>query len=131
MSRATAPYPGLRPYREDEHRKFFGRNTDKAILVDKILGNRLTLLFAASGVGKSSLLQAAVIPQLKAASGEILTVVCNTDWVSEPIERVRTSVLTTLQTEQAHEQLTPDNDCIGTGQFISTACAFGIDSGSV
>ncbi|MFI0398633.1 MAG: formylglycine-generating enzyme family protein [Thiolinea sp.] len=112
MSRATAPYPGLRPYREDEHRKFFGRNTDKAILVDKILGNRLTLLFAASGVGKSSLLQAAVIPQLKAASGENLTVVCNTDWVSEPIERVRTSVLTTLQTEQAHEQLTPDNDSL-------------------
>ena len=112
MSLATAPYPGLRPYKEDEHSKFFGRNTDKAILVDKILGNRLTLLFAASGVGKSSLLQAAVIPQLKAASGENLTVVCNTDWVSEPIAQVRACVLTTLQTEQAHEQLTPDNDSL-------------------
>ncbi|MEN9501976.1 MAG: hypothetical protein RI964_1261 [Pseudomonadota bacterium] len=112
MSLAAAPYPGLRPYREDEHSKFFGRNTDKAILVDKILGNRLTLLFAASGVGKSSLLQAAVIPQLKAASGENLTVVCNTDWVSEPIARVRACVLKTLQTEQAHEQLTLDNDSL-------------------
>ena len=112
MSLATAPYPGLRPYKEDEHSKFFGRNTDKAILVDKILGNRLTLLFAASGVGKSSLLQAAVIPQLKAASGENLTVVCNTDWVSEPIARVRACVLRTLQTEQTLEQLTPDNDSL-------------------
>lgn len=112
MSLAAAPYPGLRPYREDEHSKFFGRNTDKAILVDKILGNRLTLLFAASGVGKSSLLQAAVIPQLKAASGENLTVVCNTDWVSEPIAQVRACILETLQTEQAPEQLTPDNDSL-------------------
>ncbi|TXH72590.1 MAG: hypothetical protein E6Q85_06390, partial [Thiothrix sp.] len=112
MILATAPYPGLRPYREDEQGKFFGRNTDQAILVDKILGNRLTLLFAASGVGKSSLLQAAVIPQLKAASGENLTVVCNTDWVSEPLARLRACVLTTLQIEQTHEPLTPDNDSL-------------------
>jgi len=58
-------------------------------LVDKVLGSRLTLLFAASGVGKSSLLQAAVIPHLTAATGENLTVVCNTDWVSEPLARLR------------------------------------------
>ncbi|OQX03388.1 MAG: hypothetical protein BWK73_39715 [Thiothrix lacustris] len=72
-----------------EQGKFFGREADKAILVDKVLGSRLTLLFAASGVGKSSLLQAAVIPHLTAATGENLTVVCNTDWVSEPLARLR------------------------------------------
>lgn len=90
------PYPGLRPYREDERGKFFGREADKAILVDKILGNRLTLLFAASGVGKSSLLQAAVIPHLKADNGENLSVVCNIDWVSEPLGRLREVILAAL-----------------------------------
>ncbi|MGB1258064.1 MAG: hypothetical protein ACPG51_19475, partial [Thiolinea sp.] len=69
------PYPGLRPYREDERGKFFGRDTDTEILLDKVLTNRLTLLFAASGVGKSSLLQAAVIPHLKLKTGENLAVV--------------------------------------------------------
>lgn len=86
---STAPYPGLRPYTEGEQGKFFGREADKAILVDKVLGSRLTLLFAASGVGKSSLLQAAVIPHLQAVDGENLTVICNTDWVSEPLARLR------------------------------------------
>ncbi|MEZ5479348.1 MAG: hypothetical protein R3E95_18245 [Thiolinea sp.] len=52
-SQDDGPYPGLRPFREDERGKFFGRDTDTDILIDKILTNRLTLLFAASGVGKS------------------------------------------------------------------------------
>ena len=59
---ASAPYPGLRPYREDEQNSFFGRDIDSKVLIDKILVHRLTLLFAATGVGKSSLLQAAVLP---------------------------------------------------------------------
>lgn len=56
-----APYIGLRPYEEADQDKFFGRDMDRQILIDKILTHKLTLLFATSGVGKSSLLQAAVI----------------------------------------------------------------------
>lgn len=95
----TAPYPGLRPYREDEKAKFFGRDVDADILIDKVLTNRLTLLFAASGVGKSSLLQAAVIPHLKSKTGENLTVVYHTDWVSDPVLSVRDAVLQALRAE--------------------------------
>ena len=53
MSKQSSPYPGLRPYREDEKENFFGRDADREILVDKLLSNRLTLLFAATGVGKA------------------------------------------------------------------------------
>nr|CAA6826066.1 MAG: HEAT repeat [uncultured Thiotrichaceae bacterium] len=95
----NAPYPGLRPYREDEKAKFFGRDVDAEILIDKVLTNRLTLLFAASGVGKSSLLQAAVIPHLKSKTGENLTVVYHTDWVSDPVRSVRDAVLQALRVE--------------------------------
>ena len=95
----NAPYPGLRPYREDEKAKFFGRDVDAEILIDKVLTNRLTLLFAASGVGKSSLLQAAVIPHLKSKTGENLTVVYHTDWVSDPVRSVRDAVLQALHVE--------------------------------
>ena len=97
--RDHAPYPGLRPYREDEKAKFFGRDVDAEILIDKVLTNRLTLLFAASGVGKSSLLQAAVIPHLKSKTGENLTVVYHTDWVSDPVRSVRDAVLQAFRTE--------------------------------
>ena len=77
------PYPGLRPFTEIEQAYFFGREGDKAILIDKILANRLTLLFAASGVGKSSLLRAAVIPQLTHPAGEHLSVVYHRRWWGE------------------------------------------------
>jgi formylglycine-generating enzyme required for sulfatase activity len=95
-----APYPGLRPFEVRDQGRFFGREADKAILVDKILGNRLTLLFAASGVGKSSLLNAAVIPHLTAAGGENLSVVRNIHWADEPLSRLHTLVRDTLQKKE-------------------------------
>ncbi len=63
----TTPYIGLRPYTRDDSALFFGRDGDTQILLDKILANRLTLLFAASGVGKSSLLQAGIMLKLAGA----------------------------------------------------------------
>jgi len=96
LNSPTNPYPGLRPYHEDEQGKFFGRDADAEVLIDKLLSNRLTLLFAASGVGKSSLLQAAVIPRLKSPSGENLSVVYHIDWVSEPVGSVREAILQAL-----------------------------------
>ena len=96
-SPTQAPYPGLRPYREDEQDNFFGREADCKILIDKILVNRLTLLFAATGVGKSSLLQAAVIPQLKSPRGENLDVVYYNDWISNPLVSLKQAVRQALE----------------------------------
>ncbi|HRJ53454.1 MAG TPA: HEAT repeat domain-containing protein [Candidatus Thiothrix moscowensis] len=115
---STAPYPGLRPYREEEQGKFFGREADAEILIDKVLSNRLTLLFAASGVGKSSLLQAAVIPRLKSPTGENLSVVYHMDWVSEPVSSVRTAVLQALATAL------PDDAADDAGQTLAEVLEF-------
>jgi HEAT repeat protein len=92
-----APYPGLRPYREDEQDNFFGREADSKVLIDKILVHRLTLLFAATGVGKSSLLQASALPYLKSPRGENLDVAYYIDWVSNPLQGVRQAVQQALQ----------------------------------
>lgn len=94
---ANSPYPGLRPYREDEQNSFFGRDIETRVLIDKILVHRLTLLFAATGVGKSSMLQAAVMPHLKAPLGENLDVVYYIDWVSPPLEGLKQAVRQALQ----------------------------------
>ncbi|MGE5344098.1 MAG: HEAT repeat domain-containing protein [Candidatus Omnitrophota bacterium] len=91
------PYKGLRPYEEENQGIFFGREQEKEILIDKIFANKLTLLFAATGVGKSSLLQASVIPELKRPEGDNLDVVYYIDWVSDPIAELKNITVKTLQ----------------------------------
>jgi tetratricopeptide (TPR) repeat protein len=58
------PYPGLRAYRSDEHDLFFGRTKESLDIARIWRANRLTVLYGPSGVGKTSLLQAGVIPML-------------------------------------------------------------------
>ena len=96
----TEPYQGLRPYEEKDQDRFFGRDAECKILIDKILANKLTLLFAASGVGKSSLLQAAVIPKLKDPRQENLDAVYYNDWVTPPIKGLKDAVLRYLKDQQ-------------------------------
>lgn len=91
------PYPGLRYFKEHEKDNFFGRDADQRILSDQILANRLTLLFAASGVGKSSLLRAAVIPRLRDPLEENLDVVYFRDWVKPPLNPFKQAILNQLK----------------------------------
>lgn len=86
------PYLGLRPYQEVDQHNFFGRDNDCEVLIDKVLSNRLTLLFAASGVGKSSLLNAAVLPKLKDPLGENLSVTYHNDWVQSPLSELKDTI---------------------------------------
>lgn len=59
------PYKGLQPYTEADFKYFFGRNRDSEIIASNLLSIPLTVLYGATGVGKSSVLMAGVIPQLK------------------------------------------------------------------
>lgn len=58
-------YPGTRPFQENDRDLFFGRNNDIEKLSELIVLEKLVLLFSKSGYGKSSLLNAGVIPRLK------------------------------------------------------------------
>lgn len=59
------PFKGLRPYSQRDRDKLFGRDRDLILMKDRIFSARTTLLFAGSGVGKTSFLNAKVIPELK------------------------------------------------------------------
>jgi WD40 repeat protein len=59
------PFKGLRPYSQEDRDKLFGRDRDLILMKDRIFSARTTLLFAGSGVGKTSFLNAKVIPELK------------------------------------------------------------------
>lgn len=60
-----APYKRLDYYRENDRSLFFGRDQEIERLAALIHAHRLVLFYGASGTGKTSLLQAGVIPRLK------------------------------------------------------------------
>ena len=62
-----SPWLGLRPFTEDVHEYFFGRSAEVNDLFQRVVHKPLTLLFGRSGLGKSSLLQAALVPRLRDA----------------------------------------------------------------
>lgn len=57
-------YPGTKPFSLEEHSIFFGRAEDIANLRTSVIVNATTVLFGASGTGKSSIIQAGLIPLL-------------------------------------------------------------------
>jgi hypothetical protein len=58
------PFVGLRPFREEERHLFMGRELATTYVETKSALNPLTLLFARSGIGKSSFLTSRLIPRL-------------------------------------------------------------------
>jgi hypothetical protein len=60
-------YPGAQPFSDDEfsRKMFFGRDQASTTLTDQILANRMVVVYAKSGLGKTSLLSAGVAPRLR------------------------------------------------------------------
>ncbi len=58
-------YPGLKPFDRSQSAVFYGRREDAVRLTNLILQQRLMVLFAKSGIGKTSILQAGVTPSLE------------------------------------------------------------------
>jgi len=64
------PYVGLVPYQEEDADFFFGRDREIRIITSNLRAHRLTILYGPSGAGKTSLLRAGVVHELRK---EVLT----------------------------------------------------------
>lgn len=60
------PFKGLQPYTEADREYFFGRERDRVVIASNLIAAPLTILYGGSGVGKTSVLLAAVVPYLAA-----------------------------------------------------------------
>ena len=101
----SCPYKGLVPFAEADADFFFGRESDQHIITDNLMAARLTLLYGASGVGKSSVLYAGVRASLRDQSrrnaehyGELeYAVVVFKSWRDDPLEGLMRRVELSVQ----------------------------------
>ena len=68
VTRPLRPYPGLRPFEQEEWTIFFGRETMIDEVIDRLAQSRLVLIHGVSGSGKSSLVRAGVLPKLASST---------------------------------------------------------------
>src|SRR5271165_394215 len=59
------PFKSLVPFGAKDWQTLFGRDADLDLVLNRIHSGKCTLLFAGSGVGKTSFLRAKLIPELE------------------------------------------------------------------
>ncbi|MBS1794369.1 MAG: hypothetical protein JSS81_10975 [Acidobacteria bacterium] len=99
-NRPNSPYVGLIPYTANDARFFFGRETETEIVCANLRSARLTLFYGASGVGKSSVLQAGVLHNLRELAAQDakmygqaeFAVVFYNSWARDPLVGLREAV---------------------------------------
>src|SRR5271166_5790685 len=89
----TNPFLALRSYTLAESERLFGRDRDLSLMQSRVLSGRTTLLFAASGVGKTSFLNAKLVPYLS----RNFFVCIQREWFKEaPLQSIVRSVIDNL-----------------------------------
>lgn len=97
VERIAAPFKGLTYFTENDSEIFFGRNAERVLIATTLLASRFTVVYGESGVGKSSLLRAGVVHDLReralreraerrAGGGARFIPVVASDWRDDPIE---------------------------------------------
>jgi hypothetical protein len=110
-------YPGVKPFERSEENIFFGRDQDIEHLYELILLEKLVTLFGKSGYGKSSLLNAGILPKFEAAAKESteyflpLTIrfgayVAGKQAIA-PVKRIRQRLAETLEPSEAMAFIDP------------------------
>lgn len=116
-----SPYKGLIPYSEEDAQFFFGREELRDNILASMQAFRLTLLYGASGVGKSSVLRAGMVHRLRqlaagqSAAGERpeFCVVIYSRWRDDPVTGLLNAV------RHAVAQHFPNNPLLQTADTLS------------
>src|SRR3954469_7035874 len=74
MDMRPNPYVGPRTFTDQDKELFFGREREARELLARVIAERLVLFYAQSGMGKTSLLNTRLIPQLQKEKYAVLPV---------------------------------------------------------
>ncbi len=105
VARATGPYKGLTHFTEADAAFFFGRESERDLIVTSLKSARLTLVYGQSGAGKSSLLRAGVAASLRQAArrdmarfgtAEFVPVVFSS-WRDDPLAGIAAAIEASVQ----------------------------------
>ena len=101
------PFPGPQPYRAADRPYFSGRKDLSQRLLNRILADPCVTLFGPSGSGKSSLMQASVIPLLMEQHG--FRAVLIDGWLADeaPLERLVRAMFAQLELGDPPEGMSP------------------------
>ena len=88
-TRPDKPYKFLDPYDVEDAAIFFGRDRESRVLFSDVIVNRLVVLFAPSGTGKTSLINAGVRPRLHQRGYETFFVRVREDPVASALVELR------------------------------------------
>ncbi|MFD0894254.1 hypothetical protein KBB96_09585 [Luteolibacter ambystomatis] len=75
------PYRGVHPFSSGDNDYFAGRGSEIQIVISKLYGSKLTVLYGESGCGKTSLIRAGVIPELQKPEHRVAVLLFR-DWQS-------------------------------------------------
>lgn len=92
MDRIENPFIGLRPYKEEEKNRLFGRDKDTFLMHTRVFTARTTLLFAGSGVGKTSFLVAGLIPEIRSDKDYLVCFINKWTTRDDPADQLRESL---------------------------------------
>jgi WD40 repeat protein len=101
----NAPYPGGAPFTEHDVKRFFGRECLVEQVVESVKAKPLTVIFGASGSGRTSLLQAGLKPALDDA-----VVIAPTENALEDLAQALTGIFEDTTGEQLAAEFRQDPD---------------------
>jgi hypothetical protein len=112
----TGPYRGLEPFDEEAAAFFFGRDREARLIIASLFAAPLTLLYGASGVGKSSVLRAGVLPRLRQDDGVLPvlfprlgrdpkgTSTLESGWQADPVSGIKSTMALALYASAGEDE---------------------------
>lgn len=103
MTANPFPYPGLAPFRKEDAAVFFGRDEAVEKSVERLLKDRFLAIVGASGIGKSSLIHAGIVPRLLQDHAQ-LQPIANCRFGAYPLENLADALASLHEPDDAQSQ---------------------------
>jgi len=111
VSESTSRNPYVGPYSLRYGERIYGRDREARQLLELLIAERIVLLYSPSGAGKTSLIQAALIPMLKSEEFHVLPAIrVNAEVDADPHNRYAMSALLSLEQEIPLQQTVPPKE---------------------